>query len=274
MLGENPFRSLRSGSQENAERIHHIRPELFLRVIRSMESPKWRLLFALLRFAGLRCPSELRPLEWSDVDWHPGRKSIRVRSPKTRKHSGHQHRLVPITKELQPFVVEAFEAAGKPSGPIFPNLESATRIRERLLKALNKLGIERWPRLMQNLRASCVIDWAQRWPLPEVTRWSGHSISVAMAHYLTTLDSNFREAVGASDWIRSSEPPSEPESGPNPSLTPDPRDQDEHSPPTPNPLSVPPDPGARRARPPRRTQGASRPIRGPASSGKNSPGYS
>ena len=208
IVGENPFSALRSGSQENADRIQYIPADLFLTVIDSMGSPKWRLLYALLRFAGLRCPSELKPLDWSDVDWNPKRKSIRVRSPKTRNHAGHQHRIVPVTRELQPYLVEAYEAAGRPSGPIFPNLESATRLRARLLKALANLGIARWPRLMQNLRASCVIDWAQSWPLPEVTRWSGHSISVAMSHYLTTKDSNFREAVGDGDWIRARIPTS------------------------------------------------------------------
>ena len=41
---------------------------------------QWRLLFALSRFGGLRCPSEHLGLRWGDVDWE--RKRIMVHSPR------------------------------------------------------------------------------------------------------------------------------------------------------------------------------------------------
>ena len=41
---------------------------------------EWRLIFALCRFGGFRCPSELLCLEGSDVLWDRDR--IRIHSPK------------------------------------------------------------------------------------------------------------------------------------------------------------------------------------------------
>ena len=44
------------------------------------------LIFALSRFAGLRCPSEHLALRWSDINWERSR--MIVQSPKTEHHEG------------------------------------------------------------------------------------------------------------------------------------------------------------------------------------------
>src|SRR6266849_6310224 len=54
------------------------------------ESAEWRLIFALARFGGLRCPSEFVPLKWEHVDW--ARNRFWVTSPKTERHQGHEGR--------------------------------------------------------------------------------------------------------------------------------------------------------------------------------------
>ena len=47
---------------------------------------KWRLIFALSRFGGLRCPSEHLALTWADVDREGDR--IRVRTPRPNTAKG------------------------------------------------------------------------------------------------------------------------------------------------------------------------------------------
>ena len=65
--------------------------------------------FALNRFGGLRCPSEVIELEWSNVNWERDR--FWVRSPKTEHHEGKEGRWVPIFPELRPYLHDAFDAA-------------------------------------------------------------------------------------------------------------------------------------------------------------------
>jgi integrase len=51
------------------------------KVLEACPDVEWRLIFALSRFGGLRCPSEHLILSWADLDWERSR--FRVESPKT-----------------------------------------------------------------------------------------------------------------------------------------------------------------------------------------------
>jgi hypothetical protein len=50
-------------------------------------------------------------------------------------------------------------------------------------KILAAAGVEVWERFWQTLRASCEIEWAQKFPQFAVSRWIGHSITVSGKHY-------------------------------------------------------------------------------------------
>ena len=63
----------------------------------------------LCRIGGLRCPSELLPLTWGDVDWENNR--LTVHSPKTEHHAGGESRVIPIFPELLPHLEEAYDQA-------------------------------------------------------------------------------------------------------------------------------------------------------------------
>ena len=51
------------------------------------------------------------------------------------------------------------------------------------------------PRLFQNLRASCAIDWVERYPNHVVAKWLGHSPMIAATHYLQAPERHFEDAV-------------------------------------------------------------------------------
>ena len=70
------------------------RGEMVAKVIDACPNAQWRLLFALSRFGGLRCPSEHLALRWDGIDSEAGR--MLVHSPKTKHHPGGESRLVPI----------------------------------------------------------------------------------------------------------------------------------------------------------------------------------
>ena len=58
------------------------------------------------RFAGIRTPSELFTLRWSDVDFDAGK--ITIHSPKTEHYAGGGSRIVPLFVELRGFLETLF----------------------------------------------------------------------------------------------------------------------------------------------------------------------
>ena len=79
------------------------------RVLDACPDTQWKLLFALSRYGGLRCPAEHLLLRWVDVDWENNR--LLIHSPKTEHHEGGDCRFLPLFPELRPYLLEAFEQA-------------------------------------------------------------------------------------------------------------------------------------------------------------------
>ena len=195
VVPSSPFAGLRSGSQVNKGRMHYISPADAARLIDAAPSHGWRCIIALARFAGLRCPSELLDLRWTDIDW--ARRSLLVRSPKTSHHAGGAERVVPIVGELLAVLEAAFEAA--PDGAVLVvdrSLSRGSNLRTELGRIVARAGLVAWPRAYQNLRSSRAVDWVQQRPAHEVAGWMGHSLGVSIQHYMQPLNANFRAAAG------------------------------------------------------------------------------
>ena len=196
-LTKNPFGILRAGSQANPARSHYVDMETIDAVLEACPNLQWRMVVALCRLAGLRCPSEVGALTWGDVNWEKGR--LVVRSPKTEHHGGeHAVRVVPIVPDLRAMLDEAFHRPD--ADPLFVVPMAAQRgaganLRTTLEKVILRAGCKPWPRLFQNLRSSCVTDWVQRYPAHEAAAWAGHSPAVAAEHYLMGRDHHFADAV-------------------------------------------------------------------------------
>ena len=60
----------------------------------------------------------------------------------------------------------------------------SVKLKTTLEKIVVWAGYKPWPRLLQNLRASCATDWVEKYPTHVVAKWLGHSPNVAAAHYL------------------------------------------------------------------------------------------
>lgn len=103
LIAENPFGEMKGVSvRSNKARDYFIPREDATKVIDACPDAQWRLLFALSRFGGLRCPSEHLALRWIDIDWE--NKRMTVRSPKTEHHEGQDSRVIPIFPELRPYL--------------------------------------------------------------------------------------------------------------------------------------------------------------------------
>jgi len=79
---------------------------------------------------------------------------------------------------------------------VVPGLGAAVNLRTQLLRIIARAGVEPWPRLFQNLRASCATDWTERHPAHAVAKWLGHSPMIVAEHYLQVRDHHFDDAAG------------------------------------------------------------------------------
>jgi len=202
-LAENPFAGLRSGSQSNPARARYVSLETIRNILDACPSTDWRLLVALARLAGLRCPSEIGTLTWGDINWEKGR--LTVLAKKTEHHGGeHAVRVVPICPELRAILADAFEQAAPGATLVVPMASrKSVNLRTHLERIITKAGHECWPRLFQNLRASCETDWVERYPAHAVAKWLGHSPKVAAEHYLMSREHHFEDVVGGGNLQRS-----------------------------------------------------------------------
>ena len=163
-------------------------------VLEACPDAEWRLLFALSRFGGLRCPSEHLALTWSDVDWERDR--FRVTSPKTEHHEGKGGRWVPIFPELRPYLEEAFELATE--GAVFVinrYRDRNSNLRTQLNRIIRRAGLEPWPKLFHNLRASRETELAETFPVHVVCAWIGNTERIAAKHYLQVTEDHFALAI-------------------------------------------------------------------------------
>lgn len=162
----------------------------------------WRLIISLARFGGLRCPSEVLSLRWQDIDWKAGR--ITVRSPKTEHHEGKGSRVIPLFPELRGLLEEA-KAAARPNAEHVVNGYREKAITDRGWRSCNlrtqferlikRAGLEPWPRLFHNLRASRETELAATYPIQVVTAWLGNTPRIALKHYLQVTDADFARAA-------------------------------------------------------------------------------
>lgn len=184
-IQENPLATITAGTETNPDRKAHVDRTTIKRILDACPNAQWRLIIALCRYAGLRCPSEIHALTWADIHWHQDR--FTIRSPKTGT------RQCPIFPELLPYLQDAFEQSTT-ANVIDIGRDGSGNLRTPLSKLLKKIGITAWPKLFNNLRASCRVDLQNRFPSHVIDCWLGHSTKTAQLHYLHLTDDHWQSA--------------------------------------------------------------------------------
>lgn len=194
LIPHNPFEHLPSGATA-ARNDRYVTPEEADAIIASCPDMRFKLMFALARYAGLRSPSETHLVSWSDVDWVNRR--LNVRSPKTERHAGHDRRWVPIVPKLYRLLQQAYDPTPDSCDRII-RLRPGGFVNRMMIAYIKRAEIELWPKLWQTLRSSCEKEWAMSYPQFAVSKWIGHSIIVSGKHYANHVPEElFRRAVAA-----------------------------------------------------------------------------
>ena len=193
LIESNPFSKLVSSPVGNESRQRFISRDDISKVLDAAPDAEWRLIIALSRYGGLRCPSEHLALTWDDVDWAENR--LHITSPKTARHAGHESRVMPLFPELRPYLDAVFHSAepGKYVVTRYRNL--AGNIRTQMTRIVKRAGLMPWPRIFHNLRASRQTELEETFPTHVVCRWIGNSPQVARKHYLQVTEEHFDQAI-------------------------------------------------------------------------------
>lgn len=194
LVHENPFDGMAASVRANPERFFYVTREIADNVINACPDAQWKLIFVLARYGGLRCPSEVLAIKWTDVNWEHNR--IRVPSPKTEHHEGGASRMIPLFPELRPHLLEVFERAEPGDTHVITRYRDANaNLRTQLNRIINRAGLEPWPKLFQNLRSTRETELAETFPMHVVCKWIGNSQPVAAEHYLQLTDDHFNRAI-------------------------------------------------------------------------------
>jgi integrase len=202
LVRDNPFSHLKATIQPNRDRFYFVTREETQKIIDACPDSEWRLIVALARYGGLRCPSEHLGLKWRDIDWEHGR--MKVTSPKTAHHVGGESRMVPLFPELRPHLEAMFDEAPEGAEYVLSDRYRSMKtfdlinFRSRLLDIIAAAGLKPWPKLFQNMRSTRQTELSERFPSHVVCAWLGNSEAVAAKHYLQVTDEHYARALEGS----------------------------------------------------------------------------
>lgn len=180
VLMRSPFAHLKGGVTPT-KNSRYVTPEEIEAVLAAAPDAEWRLLIGLARYAGLRTPSETSLLTWDDIDWEAG--LMRVRSPKTERHAGHEQRTVPIVPRLMELLEER-RAECDAGDDHLVTIQSAGGRRRKMVAMIEAAGVEPWDQTWQTLRRSREVEWMNDGIAPYlVCKWLGHTLGVSARHY-------------------------------------------------------------------------------------------
>jgi integrase len=200
VIRENPFAGMKrlTDLASPKERRFYVTRTLSGHVLASCPTDEWRLIFALCRYGGLRCPTEILPLKWGDVDWKKGQ--FTVTCVKTERHDDRETRTVPLFPELRPFLEVSHRAENRDPVWVIRRIRNPkTNLRTQMIRVLKKAGIKPWPKLFQNQRSSRQSELIKAHGIEVACSWIGNTPAVAWKHYLQITDDDIEKANGADD---------------------------------------------------------------------------
>ncbi len=192
----NPFEYQVSSTRKNRERDFFLTRDQTEKILAACPDAEWRLLVSLWRYAGLR-KMEAFHLTWGDVLRNDGK--MRVHATKTAHHEGKDVRYVGL-RDIRQHLEDVFQEqlpTGKHSLPADDSIitrfsKTNCNLDKPFKVILHKAGIVPWPKLFQNMRASCETQWLDEGhPAHVVAAMIGHSVKVQRASYAQITDGHF-----------------------------------------------------------------------------------
>ena len=194
LIDNNPFDGLPVSVGGNKAKERFVTEEQSQKILDACPDAEWRLIFALCRYGGLRCPSEVLKLKWTDILRDQDR--IMVPSPKTAHYEGHESRIIPMFPELQTALQDVYDQMAENTAYVITRYRSSNQnLRTTFTAIIKRAGVVPWAKPFQNLRSTRETELMETYPAHVVCGWIGNSEAVARKHYLQTTDTHFEKAV-------------------------------------------------------------------------------
>lgn len=196
IITKNPFRGQPVSVRANASRFFYVSPEIAQAVLAACPDAEWRLIFGLARWGGLRTPSEVVRLKWTDIDFEKQR--FTVRASKTEHHADSGIRVVPMFPELKPLFLDAYASANEGAVYCIEKYKGEwSNVGVHMGRIVKKAGIEPWPKLFQNCRSTRETELFKLTGgnVKAVCSWLGNSPAVALQHYAQTTEADLKDAA-------------------------------------------------------------------------------
>lgn len=197
-IAKSPLDGVGRGSFVNRDNDRFVLPEEYLRLLEVSPCQDWRTIIALARVGGLRCPSEVLRLRWSDVNWEKNR--FYVRSSKTEHHEGKAGRVVPLFPALRVELERLFEmesSVGQEFVITRYRDPEKTNLGTQFGRIVQMAGVNPIPHPFNNMRASRSTEVYAEFGAFLESQWIGHSHKIAKDHYLQVREVDFERAVSA-----------------------------------------------------------------------------
>ena len=195
ILEDNPFvqKAIKTNVKTNKDRHFYITPDISRRMYAVINNDEYKLRFVLMRYAGLRSPSEINALKWSDIDFE--KSEMTVRSPKTQHHDDRGIRRLPIFPEVRDELNKAWDklAFGSDEEYVVPRISNHT-LRKHVLRWIGTIGVDVWPQLLINFRRSARTEKANEYAAHILNAWFGHSEEVSQDYLMDMEDNRIRAA--------------------------------------------------------------------------------
>lgn len=187
LLDSNPFADIKGMNEANPARMFYVNLETSARILKACPTMSWKCIFTLARFCGMRSPSEVLALKWTDVDFARGR--LRIDSSKTGL------RYCPLFPHVRELLLEARQEAENVTGYVIEDYRKGANLGTHFKRIVVGAGIEPWPKIFHNLRSSCRTDLQDQFPSHVIDAWLGHSTKVAEKHYLQVTEDHWARSL-------------------------------------------------------------------------------
>lgn len=182
---DNPARAL--STRIEVRQKHFVPVGIVQQLLDICTCPSMRVAIAMSRWGGIRVPSELRTLTWSDVDFE--RKRITIHDSKRDTT-----RTLPMFPELQ----HALEQHPR-DVPLCDEIAdlSHAAITLRLTNLMALAHVTPWPAPWHSMRATRETELIERFGVATAAHWIGNSAAVALKSYALVTDQHWSAATCA-----------------------------------------------------------------------------
>ncbi|NBO46708.1 MAG: hypothetical protein EBU85_06855, partial [Actinobacteria bacterium] len=194
LIASNPFDAVPKGNIASPDSEKVVPADEVLKVINFTDSPEDKILLGLARFAGLRIPSEIQEMRWSDVQFGTG--LLEVHAIKTKRH-GKTRRVIPMDPRLVDILKSCKPKAASEEDFVLPYLRTHSALGVRFRRLCRGAGVALWDKCFTSLRKSFASEMCKDHSPADVAAWLGNTTPVFIKHYLRQQGEGYTRKVAA-----------------------------------------------------------------------------